>query len=198
MSTDCHRYLSQFVDITADTIDILVENGFTSLNTLLAIDLDKHWQYLPPQISMAQKLLLGQALGKLEAEITDDNDNNVNIEKSDNNNIDVKDSITVNCISRPFICNYDNCNKTYKRKKHLRQHMNCVHTTGQRFDCKYNECNKSFANKHSKRMHERRFHENRRQNHSMPQQQQHNVPKVETKPDIKPVFLLSWTPKSSQ
>ncbi|XP_054154171.1 uncharacterized protein LOC128952755 [Oppia nitens] len=239
MSTNCRRYLSCFVGMSADTIDILVQNGIDSVHTLRAINMDKDWHHLPTQISIGQKLLLRQALAKLE-DITDDDNNgdkqeitarqsisnsqSIEIITLDDEELVLDNNVEVNNNSgnrrkchqrivstdRPFLCNYDNCNKMFKTKALLRQHLNCVHTTGRRIVCNYNNCNKTFKNKHYMRLHEKRMHENQHSNTTVPlitvssaaatAPQQHQpivVPKVETKPDIKPIYLLSWTPKKS-
>ncbi|XP_054154189.1 zinc finger protein 761-like [Oppia nitens] len=49
----------------------MLRNGFDSVHTLRAINIDEDWHLLPTQISIGQKLLLRQALTKLQ-DITDD------------------------------------------------------------------------------------------------------------------------------
>ncbi|XP_054153962.1 zinc finger protein 239-like [Oppia nitens] len=74
--TFCHRYLSRIAGISAETIDIMVINGFDSVYTLRALDMDRDWHLIPPQISLGQKILLRQALAKLPDDVAGDDDYN--------------------------------------------------------------------------------------------------------------------------
>ncbi|XP_054156770.1 uncharacterized protein LOC128955150 [Oppia nitens] len=85
--TYCHRYLSKFAGITADTIDCLVSNGIDSVHSLRALNMDRYWHRLPQQLSIGQKLLISQALDKLNGGDDDDiDDNNDWTEPSTENN----------------------------------------------------------------------------------------------------------------
>lgn len=48
-----------------------------------------------------------------------------------------------------FTCHYENCDKSYKRKDHLKRHITCFHLNLKLFKCNYNkECNLSFNTKY--------------------------------------------------
>ncbi|CBY34700.1 unnamed protein product [Oikopleura dioica] len=49
-----------------------------------------------------------------------------------------------NIRTRPHICPYKNCHKSYKKKAHLRGHLR-VHTGDRPYVCDYNNCNKRFS-----------------------------------------------------
>ncbi|XP_054154188.1 zinc finger protein 567-like [Oppia nitens] len=150
MTTDYHRYLSSFVGITAQTIDILVENGIDSVNTLRAINMDEDWHRLPTQISIGQKLLLRQALATL-SDITDDdydgNKQEITARRSvannrtdtvlDNNRKSCKEiesnscqqllQQTIDASDQQFVSNDKHCNQSLNTKRLLRCHKKEIH-----------------------------------------------------------------------
>ncbi|KAH9402956.1 hypothetical protein TYRP_015720 [Tyrophagus putrescentiae] len=46
---------------------------------------------------------------------------------------------------KPFLCQWENCNKRFRQKQHLDAHQN-VHT-GRRYTCEWPNCSKSFCRK---------------------------------------------------
>ncbi|XP_054153814.1 uncharacterized protein LOC128952439 [Oppia nitens] len=166
-TTDCHRYLSRFVGISADTLDILVQNGVDSLNTLRLIDMDIDWNHLPPQISFGQKLLLRKALAKL-VDVTDDDDYNddrqvmaisSSIEPdssevtSSDSQPELKTQVVVEISPQRIQINDLNTNSV----------DNCVDTTKGSLVCSYFGCNKSFKKRNSFIRHQTCYHSTDRQ-----------------------------------
>ncbi|XP_054153965.1 putative zinc finger protein 840 [Oppia nitens] len=185
--TFCHQYLSRFVDISDKTIDIMVRNGFYSVNTLRAIDMDRDWNHLPSEISIAQKVLLRKALAKLaDDDYVDDkqdltarqsvsnkpvvinSDNKIDTVsdsngKSYNNNIEVKNKNKFryqrnDSTNRQFKCNYKNCDKSFRSKKSLSQHKKNVHSIRRPYNCNYKDCYKSFKERQLLCRHQKEFH----------------------------------------
>jgi uncharacterized Zn-finger protein len=48
---------------------------------------------------------------------------------------------------KPYVCDYPNCNKRFRKKPHLDTHKN-IHT-GRRFPCDWPNCGKSFMRKYN-------------------------------------------------
>ncbi|XP_054154181.1 N-acetyllactosaminide beta-1,3-N-acetylglucosaminyltransferase 4-like [Oppia nitens] len=57
-----------------------------------------------------------------------------------------------------FVCNYDKCDKSFKRKHDLIRHKNSVHSFDRPFVCNYDDCNKSFKLKKSLVYHQKWMH----------------------------------------
>ena len=47
-------------------------------------------------------------------------------------------------IERPFVCDWTECGKRYKTRKHLNEHKRIVHLNERRYECDYNNCRKEF------------------------------------------------------
>ena len=56
---------------------------------------------------------------------------------------------------KPFVCDYNQCYKTFKTKYDLNQHKKYVHLNERLFICNYNNCNKSFQTKRNLFRHKR-------------------------------------------
>lgn len=65
--------------------------------------------------------------------------------------------------SRPFVCQYRNCNRAFKRFEHLKRHYR-IHTGERPFKCKYPGCHKAFARSDNLNQH-LRVHNNGTQNY---------------------------------
>ena len=53
----------------------------------------------------------------------------------------------IHSAEKPFICDFNGCNKKYIIKSHLNAHKNAVHLKINYIGCYFNNCNKMFANK---------------------------------------------------
>ncbi|KXN68787.1 hypothetical protein CONCODRAFT_22774, partial [Conidiobolus coronatus NRRL 28638] len=46
---------------------------------------------------------------------------------------------------KQFDCDFEGCNKTFKRSEHLKRHIRSIHTLEKPFPCPYPGCTKKFS-----------------------------------------------------
>ncbi|CAG2109353.1 unnamed protein product, partial [Medioppia subpectinata] len=78
-------------------------------------------------------------------------DNETNDESEENSDADN---------DRPFVCTHESCGKRFKRKEHLKNHVNSVHSTDRPYVCGYDECGQCFTSSKGLSAHRRRVHQN--------------------------------------
>ncbi|KAI8883526.1 hypothetical protein K501DRAFT_184346 [Backusella circina FSU 941] len=47
--------------------------------------------------------------------------------------------------NKSFKCDYDQCEKVFKRSEHLKRHIRSIHTKEKPYKCPYDRCGKQFA-----------------------------------------------------
>ncbi|CAG2102732.1 unnamed protein product [Medioppia subpectinata] len=110
------------------------------------------------------KRLLNITHNNSKKSLEDLNDNNTDDEDyvSDNETNNESEEISDADNKRPFVCTHESCGKRFKRKEHLKNHVNSVHSTDRSYVCDYDECEQSFTSSIRLCAHRQRVHQIRK------------------------------------
>jgi len=121
----------------------------TVLNIIINNSMAMDYSDITPQEQIFLELL-NQQLPQVNEEFINNQDEQViNCNNNLNNTLNRSQNYQKqrnNRLTRTLQCNYEGCNKSFKRKYNLEQHMR-IHSEKKPFECNYENCNKTFNRK---------------------------------------------------